>query len=169
MQNLKASYAYTKTSWKIRICCCTDVYLRLNGHYIPNHGYLMVSDIGSTEGTALLCHTNRPASGGNSGGDWFAPDGDKVGSVGSTTVPGFGRNRAPMIVRLRRNAGTPEEGIYHCEVGDATMTTQTAHVGLYNIGEGIYTCIIQCKYNYKAHTLYRKYYYVRSNAIQSGL
>ena len=31
-----------------------------------------------------------------------------------------------MIVRLRRNDGTPEEGIYHCVVEDAV------YVGLYN-------------------------------------
>ena len=39
-----------------------------------------------------------------------------------------------MIVRLRRNDRTPEEGIYHCEVEDADMTTQTVYVGLYNSG-----------------------------------
>ena len=95
----------------------------------------MISDIGSFGNTALLCHTNRPASGGHSGGDWFAPDGDKVGGIASTTVPGFGRNRGDMIVRLqRRDTGTPEEGIYHCEVEDADDIPQTVYVGLYNSG-----------------------------------
>ena len=89
------------------------VYLSLTGTIIPNHGYVMISDIGNMDNTALLCHTNRGGS-SNSGGHWFAPDGDKVGSVGSTVVPGFGRNRGDMVVRLRRNDGTPEEGVYHC-------------------------------------------------------
>ena len=94
----------------------------------------MISDIGSTNDTALLCHTNRPvlSGGSNSGGNWFAPDGDIVGA----TVPGFARNRAPMIVRLRSNDGTPEEGIYHCVVEDADNIPQTVYVGLYNSGEG---------------------------------
>ena len=97
---------------------------------------MVISEIGSTDNTALLCITNRPApSGGTSGGDWFAPDGDQVGGPGSD-VPGFDRNRAPMIVRLRRNGGTPEEGIYHCEVEDADIITQTLYVGLYNSGGG---------------------------------
>ena len=99
----------------------------------------MISDIGSTDNTALLCITNHPATesdGSNSGGDWFAPDGDKVGSLGHSAVRGFERNRAPMIVRLRRNSGTPEEGIYYCEVEDADNITQTVYVGLYNSGEG---------------------------------
>ena len=125
-KNLHLNYAYS------------GVYLSLNDDVIPNHGYVMISDIGYTDYTALLCITNRPAteSGGTSGGDWFAPDGDKVGSRGSTTVPGFERDRAAMIVRLRRNTGTPEEGIYHCEVEDADNIPQTVFVGLYNSGGG---------------------------------
>ena len=89
----------------------TDVYLSLNGEVIPNHGYVEISDIGSSDTTALLCHTNRPASGGtNSGGDWFTPDGIRVGDPGSTDVPGFERNRGPMVVRLRRSVSSPDEG-----------------------------------------------------------
>ena len=100
----------------------------------------MIDDIGSTDNTALLCHTNHPVLSGssNSGGDWFAPNGDKVGGLTSTTVPGFGRNRGPMVVRLqRRNTGTePEQGIYYCVVEDAKDVPQTIYVGLYSsVGE----------------------------------
>ena len=38
----------------------TDVYLSLDGTVIPNHGYVEISDIGSTDDFALLCHTNFP-------------------------------------------------------------------------------------------------------------
>ena len=115
------------------------VYLSLNGDIIPNHGYVMISDIGSTDNTALLCHTNHDAPSGelNSGGDWFAPDGVTVGAIASTTVPGFARNRGDMVVRLRRNSDIePEEGIYYCVVDDADGVTQTVYVGLYNSGGG---------------------------------
>ena len=55
------------------------VYLSLNNTIIPNHGYVMISDIGSTNNDSLLCHTNKAApSDGNSGGNWFAPDGVAV-------------------------------------------------------------------------------------------
>ena len=116
----------------------TDVYLSLNGEVIPNHGYVEISDIGSSDSTALLCHTNRPPPPGSvvSGGHWFAPDGDRVSVQGSTDVPGFERDRVPMLVRLRRNSGTPDEGIYQCDVNDATETPQTVYVGLYNTGGG---------------------------------
>ena len=98
---------------------------------------MIISDIGTAgDDTALLCHTNHPAdrSGGtdgmHSGGAWFKPNGIGV-STGSGAV-GFRRNRGSMVVRLYRNTGTPVEGIYRCEVNDATDTLQTVYVGLYN-------------------------------------
>ena len=135
----------------IYACTCTllcyiGVYLNLNDDIIPNHGYVVISDIGSTDDNALICHTNRPGNvtgivGTNSGGDWIAPNGTTVGFGGryTSTVPGFIRRRGPMMVRLLRNTatGTPSEGIYHCLVEDDTLTEQTVYVGLYNSGGGI--------------------------------
>ena len=116
----------------------TDIYLSLNGEVIPNHGYVEISDIGSSDSTALLCHTNRPASGGaNSGGNWLAPDGTRVGVPGSTDVPGLHRNKGPMVVRLKRsNSGSVVQGIYHCIVADSKERYQRVYFGLYNTGEG---------------------------------
>ena len=116
--------------------CITDVYLSLNNIIIPNHGYVVINDIGFTNDAALICHTNRPPpdNAGNSGGDWYAPDGTRVHY---DDVPGFRRNRAPMIVRLYRNTATdpPSEGIYHCQIEDDTLTTRNQYAGLFN-GEG---------------------------------
>ena len=116
----------------------TDVYLSLDGTVIPNHGYVEISRIGSTDDFALLCHTNNPPAPGSptSGGDWWAPDGNRVG--GTPPIPGFTRTRAAMVVRLRRASGTPPEGIYLCTIQDAASTFQSSvYVGLYNTGEGI--------------------------------
>ena len=115
---------------------CTGVYLSLNDDIIPNHGYVVISDIGSTDDTALICHTNRPATLNNnadSGGNWFALDDTRVTG---NDVPGLRRTRGPMMVRLLRDTatGTPSEGIYHCLVEDDTLTEQTVYVGLYNSG-----------------------------------
>ena len=110
-----------------------------------------ISDIGSTDGTALICYTNRPAVYGvHSGGDWFGPSGVVVGglTIGTDNVPGFMRNRDPMIVRLLRNtatdplSGIPSEGIFRCGVEDDTIIVQTVFVGLYNSGGGIYNALI---------------------------
>ena len=114
-----------------------DIYLSLNSTIIPNHGYVIISDIGSTDNTALLCRTNKPPYPYNSGGDWYAPDQTRVAG---TAVPGFRRNRGPMVVRLLRNnaTGTPALGIYDCWLEDDTFTPQSVYVGLYNSGGGIY-------------------------------
>ena len=123
----------------------SDVYLSLSGRVIPNHGYVVISDIGTAgDDTALLCHTNRPADMNNnrhSGGDWFGPDGTTVLPFG-TAVPGFRRNRDPMVVRLYRNTATgpPAEGIYYCQILDDTDTLQRVYVGLYNNG-GVCVCV----------------------------
>ena len=120
----------------------SDVYLSLDGVFIPNHGYVLISDIGSddvTDPTPLLCHTNRsPPNGGpaTSGGNWISPTDITVGNINSGDVPGFGRNRGPMEVRLWRTTGTPVEGIYRCEVMDASEILQKVYVGLYNDGGG---------------------------------
>ena len=113
---------------------------------------MVISDIGSTDDTALICHTNRPATitdiagDKHSGGDWIAPNGMTVGFGGIHTgdnVPGFIRRRGPMMVRLLRNTatGTLSEGIYHCLVEDDTLAEQTVYVGLYRSGGGMYIYI----------------------------
>ena len=114
------------------------MYLSLRGDIIPNHGYVVISDIGSTDSTALICHTNRPVPDGstNSGGNWFGPNRTRVFQ---DDVPGFVRNRGPMVVRLLRNTATapPAEGIYHCEIEDDMFKKQTVYVGLYDSGGGM--------------------------------
>ena len=99
-----------------------------------------ISGIGSTDDSALLCHTNFPPPPGsiNSGGDWFAPDGTRVFVA---DVPGVTLSRDPMVVRLKRASGTPPEGIYRCTIQDATSTVQIVYVGLYNTGGGKTTII----------------------------
>ena len=121
-----------------------DVYLSLNGEIVFNHGYVLINNIGSNgnTGTPLICNTNRPPPSGklHSGGDWISPSDVTVGYTNTATVPGFGRNRGPMVVRLWRitvSTDSPVEGIYRCEVKDATEMLQSVYVGLYNDGGGM--------------------------------
>ena len=144
------------------------VYLSLNNDIIPNHSYVVISDIGSAgDDTALICHTNRPAtvSGGvgyfHSGGHWFGPNGMFVGgaTIGVNNVPGFRRNRDPMILRLYRNTDSdpPLQGIFHCEVEDNTSTQQTVYVGVYGSGGGMAPSQIRC---YVVHFFTRFFFQV---------
>ena len=95
-----------------------------------------MDDIGTTDDTALLCHTNQPSAGVFEG-DWFAQDGRKVGDGKNFTdedAPGFERNRGPHVVRLKRSSdGTPPEGMYKCVVRDTRSIRQTVYVGIYSL------------------------------------
>ena len=125
------------------------MYLSLNDDIIPNHGYVVISDIGSTDITALICHTNHPAiyysyNNYTSGGNWFAPD---LTRVNGDDVPGVTRNRGPMVVRLWRSILHDDnrlsaEGMYLCKVKDTSEISQTVYVGLYNRGNGIYRVML---------------------------
>ena len=92
-----------------------------------------MDDIGSTDDTALLCHTNEPSRRASEG-DWFAPNGTKVGNYSKPgDVAGFGRTRGPHLVRLKRSSdGTPPEGVYKCVVRDTTDINQAVYVGIYS-------------------------------------
>ena len=97
---------------------------------------MVTDDIGSTDDTALLCHTNEPAA-GVIVGDWFDPNGNKVGNDSDGMpgdVPGFKRNRVPRVIRLKGSSSesTPPEGVYKCVVKDKTDTNQTVYVGIYS-------------------------------------
>ena len=96
----------------------------------------------SSTTTPLICNTNKSGI-PHSGGNWISPTGVTVGYTNTATVPtvpGFVRNRGPMVVRLWRttvSTDSPVEGIYRCEVKDTTEMLQTVYVGLYNDGGGM--------------------------------
>ena len=93
---------------------------------------MLISDIGFTDNTALLCHTDRSST---SGGEWYAPDGTRVDD---NAVPGLTRVRGFMVVRLRKrgNAGSSPEGIYQCSIQNSALVRRTLYFGLYNSGGG---------------------------------
>ena len=127
----------------------TGVRLQLNDVTIPRHGYVMISDIGSNNDTALTCHTSSgPVN--DLIADWIGPSGTAVGTSVSDEhiVPGFRSNTARFSIRLIRYTTsndpslngmtfTPPEGIYHCEIrNNVALKQQAAYVGLYYSGSG---------------------------------
>ena len=92
-----------------------------------------IDDIGSTDDTALLCHTNHPDE--LSGGNWVEP---KNIIIPDTGIPGFTRNEGRMVMRLRRTTGDPPEGLYTCLMEGASANIHTVYIGLYNSGRGMY-------------------------------
>ena len=113
------------------------VYLSLNGIIIPNHGYVVISDIGSTNADALICHIDHPDPNGNANpeGDWLAPD----ESIDKMIVSGFRTNRGPKVLRLLRDTDSdpPAQGIYHCLIEASKDRFHNVYIGLYTSGEGM--------------------------------
>ena len=132
---------------------CTDIYLSLNGVVIPNHSYVMISDIGFTDETALLCNTNLAPSDDQSysEGTWFTPNTTKVPEEDEEDEgQQFMSSRADRVVRLKRhnNTDAQQDGIYSCEINDTnTGTTLSVYVGLYHGSEGL------LNFGYWFHTL----------------
>ena len=91
-----------------------------------------IDDIGSTDDTALLCHTNSPL---HPDGDWLAPNGTRVDGI---AVEGLTRNLGSMVLTLKRTTGNPPEGIYLCFLKDNTSIFQSTYVGLYYSARGSY-------------------------------
>ena len=87
---------------------------------------MAINDIGYSYFTALICRTNRPASGTNSRGKWNSPEGERVSEYNQrVTVQGLvSSSIAPMTVRLYRikSSASPPEGIYHCMIRDNVNT-----------------------------------------------
>ena len=105
--------------------------IRLNENTIPNHGYVELRDISLASALDCLKYNRQHE------GSWISPDGTTVDSSGS--VPGFRTTRGPLIVRLLRTSGTPQQGIYQCVVQNGIKILRTLYIGLYNSGEGSYS------------------------------
>ena len=104
------------------------VYLSLRGVIIPDNGYLLISDIGSTEDDSLICHTSS-----ESGGHWLSPNSSEI-------FQGFNISHDSMVVRLHRMTAADQHGsgIYTC-VGSSN---ETVYVGLYGDGGGEFNSLI---------------------------
>ena len=75
------------------------VHLSLRNKLIPNNNYVVMDDIGSSDDTALLCHTNEPAA-RLILGDWLDSNENKVVNDSDSKpgdVPGFKRSRGPHV------------------------------------------------------------------------
>ena len=122
----------------IHACHIGGVYLSLNERNVSNGSYVDVNTIGDRPGpSALLCQTDLleccsgpQIIGGGSLGDWYYPDGRKVGydSAEPSSSPTFHRDRGQSVLRLWRHGNPPESGLFCCRVPDSSNTTVTVTV-----------------------------------------
>ena len=124
-------------------CGAADVRFSLNGTTYQNNSLVTLEDIGSGD-DALLCITEQrnccqPPYTGEMGpliGNWFFPNRTRIPSqIINGLMWNFFRTRGLSVVYLNRKRGGAE-GIYHCEIPDASNITQTIYIGVYNEGNG---------------------------------
>ena len=116
----------------------------LNGAIIPNHGFVLLDNIGESR-ESLLCLTDLPACcrtpySSTALGDWFYPN--------ETAVPNmvinaqglqwdFYRTRGQMMVLMhRRRSGVT--GIYRCDIPGQNEYPRRLYVGVYTANTGGY-------------------------------
>ena len=110
------------------------MYLSFGGENLLTNDYVAISQLGSTEETALACRTDQTS--GDSTGGWFNPNGTMV-EFNANSSQGFYSSAGSDGILLLRGSGIPVEGIYTCRATDSTSTEQTVFVGLYNQDGGI--------------------------------
>ena len=110
------------------------MWFSLNGTTYQNNSIVTLEDIGEGD-DALLCMTNLTACCGpgfmwlyKSG--WFFPNGTTVASFGDLYT-----TRDQMSIHLNRRRGGVE-GIYRCDIPDATNVIQTIYIGVYTASTG---------------------------------
>ena len=67
-------------------------------------------------------------------GEWFLPNGSSVDNEGSGDD--IYRGRGPSFVRLQRRNNAQTNGVFRCEVPDASGTNQQLYVGVYPVTSG---------------------------------
>ena len=120
----------------------TAVYLNFGGENLPTHSYVAISELGTTEDTALVCRTDQAncCNGDIIEGGWFNPDGTMV-EFNANSSQGFYSSVDSKGVHLLRGSGIPVEGIYTCRATDSSSTTNSVFIGLYNEDGGKSECI----------------------------
>ena len=126
---------------KTFISLSTGGVVVLNGAIIPNHGFVLLDNIGESH-ESLLCLTDLPAcchgryTGGRGPlGDWFFPNGTRL--LNRAYQWEFYRSRGRMVVFMHRRRDRVT-GIYRCEIPDLNDNLRRLYVGVYTAITGGY-------------------------------
>ena len=126
---------------KLQSTAGAGVALTLNGNVIPNHGLVIIDDIGNTDFDSLLCTTDLEVCCDDERlGNWRYPNYQPVRSrKDSSTYHNFFVSRGSSQLRLHRKLKpVREEGLFRCEVPEAASYPNNAVVlvGIYGHNRG---------------------------------
>ena len=122
----------------IKIFFYTDVTFALSGALYGNNSIVTITDIGEEIHSALLCITtniNCCASINGRVGGWYLPNGTFIDGNGQN----FYQNRGSSALRLfLRSGATSPNGVFHCQIPDASGALQRIYIGLFPTNAGEY-------------------------------
>ena len=136
----------------VEVHCQPAPYVTFMGN-VPNHGYVDLGLVGDdpSGSDSVQCHTDLTACctgvQGPHRGDWFFPDGIRLGfSNGGDNIYEH-RDEQRVDLRRRNNANSPV-GIYRCDIPtvavhddtDISVRDSPVYVGLYTASGGDYNC-----------------------------
>ena len=127
-------------------------YVNFKGTNLPNHSYVDLTLVGTSDGDSVQCHTDLSTccnrTQGADRGDWYFPNGDRL-PFNNVSIDIYEFRTAQRVDVRRRNNGETS-GIYRCTIetnavhsnDDSDNTTrETVYVGLYaSGGEHIHVC-----------------------------
>ena len=108
--------------------------LNFKGNNIPNHGYVDLTTVGTSDPNDVQCHTDLltccSGAQGPDRGDWYFPNGNRLPFSSSSDVY---EGRGDQVVRLFYTSNGGTSGIYHCDV-PTSDGRKSAYIGLYISG-----------------------------------
>ena len=126
---------YTANNCFITFLAPADIHMFINGTPVPNHGYVLLEQIGEVDSETLVCVTNNTECCSNETvtGEWLFPNGSHIPH--SSQGLGFYTSKSSQKVHLHRKHGSAS-GIYRCEIPDTSGVQQTLYAGIYSKSSG---------------------------------
>ena len=120
-----------------------DLSFLLKGQLYRNNSVVTVTDIGTSTGLGIYCLTpsleccsdSETPNAASVTREWYLPDGTPVASDNSPFI----KNQVSSAVSLhndRLSFNTAPDGVYHCEIPDASGASQNIYIGIYPQGDG---------------------------------
>ena len=119
----------------------TFPYVSFMGENLPNHSYVDLSLVGSSDGKAVQCHTDLATccrhSQGAHRGDWYFPNRSRLSfSGGDDDI--FQKRLVGSVNLTRTNDVLSPSGIYHCHIATISVhddgDRESVYVGFYGSG-----------------------------------
>ena len=132
-------------------------YVSFRGQPLDNHSYVDLSEVGDdyyTDSDSVQCHTDLSTccSGaeGPHRGDWFFPNGSRLGFPFFNDI--YEWRRAQRVYLSRRNNANSPVGIYRCDIPTEAVHDETdksvrdtVYVGLYTASGGMFHVLAMIK------------------------